>query len=395
MKTKLFITSLIVLLGIGLSVAMVGAQGPNPRAPRGDARTTFTYQGRLTDGGAPANGAFDFEFKLYDAWTGGSQVGGTLHADDISVSNGLFTVNLDFGGVFTGAERHLQIGVRPGASSGAYTTLTPRQELTPVPYAQALFGLYTQQNTDSPNLIGGYSGNSVTSGVYGATIGGGGQSGFTNSVSGNFGTVGGGLNNAAGNNPGTTVGGGYSNTASGQYATIPGGDNNVAAGAYSFAAGHRAKTDWDGSFVWGDSTDADVASTKTNQFVIRATNGVSLTVDAGPTMGISVGERYRDNAIVAWASIYGNGNIDQSFGLQSVTKLGTGQYRITLYASAASEYGLIPVATPEVDAAPTSAAALRIVSINQINSKNIFDVYVNDGTGALVDNDFVFIVTAR
>lgn len=417
MKTKLFGTLLIVSLGVALSVAIVSAQGPSPRAPRADARTTFTYQGRLTSGGAPANGAFDFEFKLYDAWTGGSQVGSTLYQDDLSVSSGLFVTELDFGGVFTGGARYLQIAVRPGASSGAYTILSPRQELTPVPYAQALFGLYTQQNSTSPNLIGGYNGNSVTSGVYGATIGGGGSSGSTNRVTDNYGTVGGGHSNQAGDNSGgtgdssyATVSGGIFNTASGSYATVgggngnaaseqgatvPGGDYNTAAGVFAFAAGHRAKANHNGAFVWGDTTDADVASTADNQFVIRATNGVSLTVDAGPLKGINVGERYRDNAIIAWASVYGSGSIDTSFAVQSVTKLGTGQYRITLYASAANEYGLVPVATAEVDTAPTSAAALRIVSINQINSKNIFEVYINDGTGALVDNDFVFIVTAR
>jgi hypothetical protein len=205
---------------------------------------------------------------------------------------------------------------------------------------------------------------------------------------------GGGYGNTASNYY-ATVGGGYGNTASGYGATILGGYYNTASGDYSTAAGNRAKANHNGAFVWGDSTAADVASTATDQFVIRATNGVSLTVDAGPVKGVSVGDRYRDNAIVAWASIYWNGTIDKSFGVQSVTKLGTGQYSITLYASAASTYGLIPVATAEVDAAPTNAAALRIVSVNQLNSKNIFEVYINDGTGNLVDNDFIVILTAR
>ena len=29
--------------------------------------TAFTYQGRLTDGGTPANGPYDFEIKLLDS----------------------------------------------------------------------------------------------------------------------------------------------------------------------------------------------------------------------------------------------------------------------------------------------------------------------------------------
>jgi hypothetical protein len=140
--------------------------------------TAFTYQGRLADGGSSANGTYDFEFELYDTASGGTQVGSTVTKDDVTLTDGLFTVELDFGGVFDGTGLWLNIGVRPGSSTGAYTALTPRQSLTPVPYALALPGLWTQQNTTSPNVIGGYSGNSIPAGVVGATIGGGGQSGF-------------------------------------------------------------------------------------------------------------------------------------------------------------------------------------------------------------------------
>jgi hypothetical protein len=502
MKTKLFVTSLIVLLGIGLSVAIVSAQGPAPRKPSAAMGTAFTYQGQLKKSGAPVSSTCTFTFGLWDAASGGTQLGSNQTVGGVSVSNGLFTAQVNGGNeflanAFNGNARWLDISAQC-TGDGSPTSLG-RQQLTAAPYALALPGLYTQQNATSPNLIGGYSGNTVTSGVYGATIGGGGASGNTNRVTDDYGTVGGGGNNQAGNNDGNTsntiaatigggygniasggnatigggqlnstfgavatigggqsnsasgnfatigggksntasgagafvggggydgittlgntasgnastvgggtgnttsgihatIGGGSGNTASNYHATIPGGYNNTAAGQSSFAAGYRARANHTGAFVWGDYSEADIASTAINQFVIRATNGVSLTVDAGSTKGINVGDRYRDNAIVAWASVYWNGNIDQSFGVQSVTKLGTGQYRITLYASAASEYGLIPVATPEIDTAPTSAAALRIVSINQINSKNIFEVYINDGTGNLVDNDFIVIVTAR
>jgi len=97
--------------------------------------TDFTYQGKLTDGGAPANGLYDFEFKLYDDLSVGTQVGSTVPLGDVTVTNGLFTVQLDFGAVFDGTALFLDIGVRPGASVGAYTTLTPRQALTATPYA--------------------------------------------------------------------------------------------------------------------------------------------------------------------------------------------------------------------------------------------------------------------
>ena len=97
--------------------------------------TGFTYQGQLTDGGAPANGAYDFEFKLFDALSGGRQVGGDFMQVDVTVTNGLFTVQLDFGDAFDGTALFLNIGVKPEGSVEAYTALTPRQALTATPYA--------------------------------------------------------------------------------------------------------------------------------------------------------------------------------------------------------------------------------------------------------------------
>jgi hypothetical protein len=95
--------------------------------------TAFTYQGRLTDAGSPPTGAYDFQFRAFDAATGGTQSGPTVTRDDVAVAGGLFTTSLDFGAVFTGNRRWLEIAVRPGASTGAYTPLLPRQELTPAP----------------------------------------------------------------------------------------------------------------------------------------------------------------------------------------------------------------------------------------------------------------------
>jgi len=98
--------------------------------------TAFTYQGHLTDGGSPANGTYDLQFILYDAENGGSQVGGIVAKNDVTVTDGLFTVYLDFGvSAFTGSARYLEVSVRPGSSTGPYTTLNPRQLLSPTPYA--------------------------------------------------------------------------------------------------------------------------------------------------------------------------------------------------------------------------------------------------------------------
>ena len=96
--------------------------------------TAFTYQGRLNDSGGPANGSYDLRFTVYDTVAGGSAVAGPLTSAATGVTNGLFTVALDFGAVFDGRARWLEIGVQTHGGSG-FTTLAPRQPLTPVPYA--------------------------------------------------------------------------------------------------------------------------------------------------------------------------------------------------------------------------------------------------------------------
>jgi len=112
------------------------AQG-NGEQPPG---TAFTYQGRLTVGGNPStNGIYDFEFRVFDTNTvgAGNSYGSpnpnVLNA--VGVTNGMFTAPLDFGaGVFGGLSLWLEVSVRTNGS-GAFTTLSPRTPLNPVPYA--------------------------------------------------------------------------------------------------------------------------------------------------------------------------------------------------------------------------------------------------------------------
>ena len=97
--------------------------------------TAFVYQGQLNTNGAPANGKYDLAVSLFAAASGGSQVGSTLTNSATVVSNGAFTVTLNFGsGIFTGSNLWLQIGVRTNGS-GTFTSLSPRQQVMPVPYA--------------------------------------------------------------------------------------------------------------------------------------------------------------------------------------------------------------------------------------------------------------------
>ena len=245
------------------------------------------------------------------------------HRVYLSVSSGLFTTTIDFvTNVFTGGPRWLEIGVRTNGSAGSFTTLDPRQRLTAVPYAiyaesspggggisvsnlpvsltsnmvgsignqplelkvNGVRGLRLEPTSDTPNVIGGYSGNSVQPGLVGVTIGGGGTvnssqpnivtnggsfaaiaggykntvtnlggailGGAGNFVGGSFGAIGAGqFHNAYGDNSwigggfqntaagyASTIGGGYSNLASGAGSTIPGGQGNVAQGSFSLAA---------------------------------------------------------------------------------------------------------------------------------------------------------------
>lgn len=531
-----------VFIGLALALGVVGgarAQSGGPVAQEGVGLqaalgTGFTYQGQLKSSGSPVNGSCTFGIGLWDSASGGVQLGVTQTVTT-TVTNGLFTVALNdsaqFGGsAFSGSNaRYLGIGVKCGSESSL--TSLGRQALTAAPYA-----LYARNNwglngnsgtsasnflgtTDnmtltlavsntailrlvpnatSPNLIGGYSGNSVSAGVSGATIGGGGSSGFTNDITGTYGTIGGGQNNTAGgtgtvgggfgntagsvatvgggdsntasgfyatigggvsslasgqnatvgggnsntasgnyavvgggfnntasgdfasvsggssniasgssatvgggvsntaSNSVTTVSGGELNTASGQFATAAGGYGNTASGSYSFAAGRNARAINTGAFVWADnSTTTPISSTATNQFVVRASNGFSLSVNAGGSKVIDVGEHYRDNAIVAWGKVTGStGAISADFGVASVVRNSAGNYTVTLDATAASAAELVPIANAEVDTAPSSAATARLIWIDQ-QSTTQFGVYITNGNYAATDNDFTFIVTGR
>src|SRR5262245_26884403 len=97
--------------------------------------TAFTYQGRLTNGGSAVNGSMDFQFTLWSAAVGGSQVGVLSGQSALPVNQGQFTASVDFGaGAFNGQSRWLQIAVAP-AGSGTFTTLTPRQAVQSSPMA--------------------------------------------------------------------------------------------------------------------------------------------------------------------------------------------------------------------------------------------------------------------
>jgi hypothetical protein len=279
--------TLVILL---LAVTGVWAE-PNqttlaaPSAPLAVFSNTISFQGRLLDSaGNPVNGTPVMNFRVYTQAVGGTPVWEDGYS--VPVENGLFTVFLEIPpALFDGQALWLGVQVEGDAQE-----MTPRQQLLPAPYAlyaksagsgaEAWLlggnagttpGTHVLGTTDTasltlvvngvpalrlepatiPNLIGGYRGNGVASGVQGATIGGGGQSGYPNMVTADYGTIGGGYANivsdtratiggGGGNSASgelTTIGGGYWNTASGDYATVGGGVANAASDVYATIGG--------------------------------------------------------------------------------------------------------------------------------------------------------------
>jgi hypothetical protein len=240
--------------------------------------TGFTYQGRLKEGSLFAGGQYDLQFSLFQAASGGSPIGVVVTKANQAITDGLFTVNLDFspsGAIpFQGQERWLQIAVRP-AGVGSYTTLSPRQLLSAVPYALSLMpgavvtgttgsspifaatntstgtGLYGSTVGDAPNAgVYGLSTGFNGAGVYGTTSAGGhgdGVYGYSFSGSGvhGFATEGSGV---YGNTTGTLGTGVYGSSTStnGVYGTS--GGNASYAGVRGFSTGLN------GRGVWGTTT---------------------------------------------------------------------------------------------------------------------------------------------
>ncbi len=134
-KNRLFVMKTALLISITLLLSSVGTAIAQPVG------TSFTYQGELQvlDASAnpiPADGEFDFVFTLFDEESGGSAVGTPFTSADITVIDGIFIIEMDFGvEPYTGDQLWLQVEVRDGAATGAFTELTPRQPLTAAPFA--------------------------------------------------------------------------------------------------------------------------------------------------------------------------------------------------------------------------------------------------------------------
>ncbi|MEI7807973.1 MAG: hypothetical protein WCJ07_05765, partial [Verrucomicrobiota bacterium] len=318
MKNLFLLTAVSFLLNACLSpLSIAHAQG-----------TAFTYQGRLNDANGPATGIYDLQFGIYDAASNGSAVGsGAVTNAAVPVTNGLFTVTLDFGyGVFDGTARWLEIGVQPAGGTN-FATLTPRQNITPAPYAIAAASAITVSGTvnasqvsgsiPAANIAGTLAANQLPTGVVtnnasGVTLNGtfGGDGGMLYNLNASAlnGTISlmhlpmGLLINGA---SGVTLSGTFSGNGSGltnlnaaqlngalSPAQLPAGVvTNAGTGVASIALGSNAQATNDNSFVWSDGANGAFTSTTNNQFSVQASGGVRLvtggagmTVDGQPVL---------------------------------------------------------------------------------------------------------------
>jgi hypothetical protein len=138
---------------IGVWVLGLGIGPASWAVPLG---TVFTYQGRLMDGGSPANGMYDFVFTLHD--DSGAVVGGPYFQNEISVTDGYFNVELDFEDIFQGQALWLEIEVKP-SGPGGYENLSPWQPIRPAPYAlYALDGAGGVEGTGTDNYLPRWNG---------------------------------------------------------------------------------------------------------------------------------------------------------------------------------------------------------------------------------------------
>jgi hypothetical protein len=178
MKGRLLASAVVLFLFLALGVSGARADQASAhsvsQAPIGQG---FTYQGQLKDNlGNPINDSCDFMFSLYDAESGNGQVGPQQEKTAVSVVEGYFTVILDFGSVFQGESRWLEVGVRCPSGGGDYATLSPRQPLTPSPYASyapiaGIANTASYADTAGSATTAGYASSAPWSGLTGVPAG--------------------------------------------------------------------------------------------------------------------------------------------------------------------------------------------------------------------------------
>jgi hypothetical protein len=245
--------------------ATVGG-GEQNTASEIDATVGGGFDNTASDLDATVAGGFDNTASDFDTTVGGG-IGNTASAEGATAGGGIGNTASAEGTTVGGGEQNTASGQNAAVGGGFSNTASGQNA--------AVGGGFSNTAGGQNATVGG--GFSNTASANAATAGGGND----NTASGQHATVGGGIFNTANGNESTIGGGrgnrtGKSGTVKGVDATVPGGSLNVAREDYSFAAGRRAKALDPGTFVWADSTDADVSSTGADQFIVEADGGVGL-----------------------------------------------------------------------------------------------------------------------
>lgn len=351
MKKKSIFTNSILGVVLITTMGIIGSAAP--------IGTAFTYQGRLIDDGKTADGLYDIEFELYDAEDDGSQVGSAIDINEADVIDGYFTVQLDFGpGVFDGDARWLKIAVRPGEQNdpNVYTTLSPRQEITPTPYAlYAASGPGVEvplilSGSDSGPLISGTNSGSGN-GVYGrhSAVSGtaAGVRGVSDSTSSNAIGVSGEISSTSPNSYSAGVRGinnGTSGLGIGVWGSQAGGGWGVYGtsvegfGVYGYATGTGTVKNYGGYFQAAGDQGQGVYGKATGSYgrgVEGYASGTGLVTNYG---GYFTAEGEGGRGVHGWASNSGSAaNYGGSF--QAAGQTGTGVYGSAYNSGIATNYG--------------------------------------------------------
>jgi hypothetical protein len=374
MKTKLIVlVSLLTLLGASALRAEL---------------TAFTYQGRLNDGGNPVTGSYDLRFRLLQTNNGQPQ-GPVLTNSAVAVSNGLFSVVLDFGDYFGDRDFSLEIGVRTNGSAEAFTILSPSQPITPTPLAVAANHALSLSgplpNTTFFDAPSGISPFSVTSDTLVANLNSDSLDGFDSSafwkIGGNIGTapgaqflgtsdnqafeikvngvralrlepaangfpnvIGGAVNSIAAGESGGTISGGRENNLNATHGTISGGwrhtiqtganDSVIGGGQNNVISNLTQGATIGGGVIHVVGPTADNATIGGGRFNRIGAASVSATVGGGRNNLISANSPYATisggttNTIKSAYSAITGGNLNDIEGGGSANSIGGGSGNI-------------------------------------------------------------------
>lgn len=245
----------------------------------------MSFQGYLTDNADnPINGTKDVTIRLFDGSTGGTQFWERTYTS-VPISGGVFHLILAEGTpplAWVAFDKQLFAEIEVDSE-----IVGSRVRLTSAPYALGLRNLRVIPEVDDegPSLLGGFLDNAISIGVKGATISGGGGNRESNAgrheVTGNYGTIGGGLGNTAAEN--ATISGGTSNVASGYGTVIGGGEGNystdydavVGGGSFNTASGEES-TVAGGSYGTASGNQAAIGGGSSN-----SATGQTSTVPGG------------------------------------------------------------------------------------------------------------------